>query len=233
MHFAPHLEHVTTPATPLHIPSATHHPSKRDPPPSDTQFGFLDDRDWGGTGTGNWEEERLAAEALVTHVNKLSPVPKMLIIVGDLVHNMPVIDYSVMLVLVVTYVGGVRTPHEPRRRWHLGTSTPTWVRRLTGLRATYSPLSCPTTPQPRLARSHPLRRTHALAQEGTDTKYTNPKWAKRQREDLVATFSKLSPNIPLVVLPGNHDVGNAPTVDSINGYVNYFGDDYFGASRRR
>ena len=119
---------------------------------ADTQFGFLDDRDWGGTGTGDWEEERIAADVLVSYVNQLEPVPKMLIICGDLVHNMP---------------------------------------------------------------------------EGTDTKYTNPKWAVQQRDDFTAVFSKLRKDVPMVVLPGNHDVGNAPTHSSIEGYTNKFGDDYF------
>ena len=119
---------------------------------ADTQFGFLDDRDWGGTGTGDWEEERMAADALVAYANSLSPVPRMLVVCGDLVHNMP---------------------------------------------------------------------------QGTDTKYTNPKWAKAQRDDFTAVFSQLKPEIAMVVLPGNHDVGNAPTAASIAGYCSKFGDDYF------
>jgi len=37
----------------------------------------------------------------------------------------------------------------------------------------------------------------------------------------------MDPHIPLVCLCGNHDVGNAPTAESIHSYVNYFGDHYF------
>ena len=113
---------------------------------ADTQFGFLDDRDWGGTGTGDWEEERIAADALVAYANSLSPAPRMLVVCGDLVHNMP---------------------------------------------------------------------------QGTDTKYTNPKWAQAQRDDFTAVFAKLKPEIAMVVLPGNHDVGNAPTAASVHGYTRY------------
>lgn len=119
---------------------------------ADTQFGFLDDPEWGGNGTGNWEEERIAAEMLVARVNAMEPPPKMMVICGDLVHSMP---------------------------------------------------------------------------EGTDTKHTNPEFCKRQRDDFKRTFSQLRPEIPCVVIPGNHGVGNAPTPASIEGYTRDFGDDYF------
>ena len=116
------------------------------------RFGFLDDRDWGGQGIGDWEEEKIAAEQLVAYVNQLEPLPRMLVICGDLVHNMPA---------------------------------------------------------------------------GTETKYTNVKWCEEQRVDFAKAFGGLRPEIPLVVLPGNHDVGNAPTVESLAAYTSCFGDDYF------
>ena len=92
---------------------------------ADTQFGFLDDPDWGGAGTGNWQEERIAAEMLVERVNAMEPLPKMLVICGDLVHNMP---------------------------------------------------------------------------ESTNTKYTNPAFAKRQRDDFKEVFSKLNKDITLILI---------------------------------
>lgn len=40
-------------------------------------------------------------------------------------------------------------------------------------------------------------------------------------------FSKVDPDIPLVCVCGNHDVGNRPTASSIASYQENFGDDYF------
>lgn len=40
-------------------------------------------------------------------------------------------------------------------------------------------------------------------------------------------FSKVDPDIPLVCVCGNHDVGNRPTPSSIASYQENFGDDYF------
>jgi len=119
---------------------------------ADPQLGFLDDKDWGGCGEGNWYEEKFAAEMLVNEVNAMNPPPRMLMICGDLVHSMP---------------------------------------------------------------------------EGTNTKYTNPEFSCRQKDDFKEVFSKLKPEIPCVVLPGNHCVGNAPTLDSVSIWCKDFGDDYY------
>ncbi|CAF1337592.1 unnamed protein product [Rotaria sp. Silwood1] len=43
--------------------------------------------------------------------------------------------------------------------------------------------------------------------------------------DIVDAFP--NPSIPLVCVSGNHDVGNQPTRDSIQRYIDHFGDDYF------
>ncbi|QDV24982.1 metallophosphoesterase [Aureliella helgolandensis] len=40
-------------------------------------------------------------------------------------------------------------------------------------------------------------------------------------------FSQIDPEIPLVCVCGNHDVGNRPTATSIDRYRDNFGDDYF------
>lgn len=41
-------------------------------------------------------------------------------------------------------------------------------------------------------------------------------------------FSQVSPEIPLVCVCGNHDIGNRPNPSSIASYSEHFGDDYFG-----
>lgn len=48
-----------------------------------------------------------------------------------------------------------------------------------------------------------------------------------QEEDFRRVFSKMSSDVPLVCICGNHDIGNQPTVASVAGYRASFGDDYF------
>jgi len=48
-----------------------------------------------------------------------------------------------------------------------------------------------------------------------------------QVEDLKRVFSKLDPEIPLVCVCGNHDIGNEPTRQGLEEYWRDFGDDYF------
>lgn len=50
---------------------------------------------------------------------------------------------------------------------------------------------------------------------------------EEQIKDFKHIFSKLSSDIPLVCVCGNHDVGNEPTSVSIQKYRDQFGDDYF------
>jgi len=49
----------------------------------------------------------------------------------------------------------------------------------------------------------------------------------RQENDFKEVFSELDPNIPLVCVCGNHDVGNTPTHETVSRYHTTFGDDYF------
>ncbi|GIX73856.1 hypothetical protein CEXT_147821 [Caerostris extrusa] len=50
---------------------------------------------------------------------------------------------------------------------------------------------------------------------------------KPQEEDFFQLFKELHPDIPLVCVCGNHDVGNNPTQKSVQVYKDSFGDDYF------
>jgi len=54
-----------------------------------------------------------------------------------------------------------------------------------------------------------------------------PEVRARQEKDLKEVYSKLSPEIPMICVCGNHDVGNAPTNETIEKYKTSFGDDYF------
>jgi len=54
-----------------------------------------------------------------------------------------------------------------------------------------------------------------------------PEVRARQECDLKEVYSKLSPEIPMICVCGNHDVGNAPTKETIEKYNASFGDDYF------
>ena len=54
-----------------------------------------------------------------------------------------------------------------------------------------------------------------------------PEIRARQEKDLKDIYSKLSQDIPMICVCGNHDVGNSPTKESIETYTKSFGDDYF------
>lgn len=49
----------------------------------------------------------------------------------------------------------------------------------------------------------------------------------KQLADLKMELEKLDQSIPLVFLPGNHDVENEPTKTALSEYKKNFGDDYF------
>ncbi len=53
----------------------------------------------------------------------------------------------------------------------------------------------------------------------------------QQREAFRQTVEKLDKNIPLFLVPGNHDLGNTPTPQSIETYRNNFGPDYYSFNR--
>ena len=49
-----------------------------------------------------------------------------------------------------------------------------------------------------------------------------------QAEAFRKTIARVSDSIPLLFLPGNHDIGNVPTVASLDAYRQRFGADYYG-----
>lgn len=52
-------------------------------------------------------------------------------------------------------------------------------------------------------------------------------WRKEQTEDLQRVLRNLDSEIPLVLVSGNHDVGNTPTPETIAEFQQTWGDDYF------
>lgn len=54
-----------------------------------------------------------------------------------------------------------------------------------------------------------------------------PEIRELQEKDLKEVYSKLTPDIPMICVCGNHDVGNIPSNESIEKYKNSFGEDYF------
>ena len=50
---------------------------------------------------------------------------------------------------------------------------------------------------------------------------------KAQADEYLRIAAKLDRSIPLYQLPGNHDIGNDPTPESIAGYVARFGPDHY------
>jgi len=48
-----------------------------------------------------------------------------------------------------------------------------------------------------------------------------------QDQTFMRAFSKLRPDVPLICVCGNHDVGNQPTPEDIQVYTKQYGDDYF------
>ena len=50
---------------------------------------------------------------------------------------------------------------------------------------------------------------------------------KQQVEDFHKAFANLNHDIPLLCLPGNHDIGDTPTQADIDSYRQDFGDDWY------
>lgn len=48
-----------------------------------------------------------------------------------------------------------------------------------------------------------------------------------QVADFKKIFNELDPNIPLICVCGNHDVGDSPTQESLLKYRSNFGDDFY------
>uniref|UniRef100_A0A8C5P3U0 Calcineurin-like phosphoesterase domain containing 1 n=1 Tax=Jaculus jaculus TaxID=51337 RepID=A0A8C5P3U0_JACJA len=52
-------------------------------------------------------------------------------------------------------------------------------------------------------------------------------WRKEQTEDLRRVLTAVNRDIPLVFVSGNHDLGNAPTAETVEEFRQMWGDDYF------
>ncbi|XP_045675622.1 serine/threonine-protein phosphatase CPPED1 isoform X1 [Phyllostomus hastatus] len=52
-------------------------------------------------------------------------------------------------------------------------------------------------------------------------------WRKEQTEDLQRVLRNVGSEIPLVLVSGNHDVGNTPTPETVAEFQQTWGDDYF------
>lgn len=52
-------------------------------------------------------------------------------------------------------------------------------------------------------------------------------WRKEQTADLQRVLARLDSDIPLVLVSGNHDLGNAPTPETVAEFQRTWGDDYF------
>ncbi|KAJ7416055.1 Serine/threonine-protein phosphatase CPPED1 [Willisornis vidua] len=52
-------------------------------------------------------------------------------------------------------------------------------------------------------------------------------WRKNQEQDLKNVLKNTDQDVPLVFVCGNHDIGNTPTKETIDGYSKSWGDDYF------
>lgn len=76
----------------------------------------------------------------------------------------------------------------------------------------------------------PLPRFVVITGDMLDTDPTSPDRMKEHKEqytDFASCFRKLNPQIGLVCVPGNHDVGDYPTKDTIDLYRQEFGPDFF------
>ncbi|XP_032183787.1 serine/threonine-protein phosphatase CPPED1 isoform X2 [Mustela erminea] len=52
-------------------------------------------------------------------------------------------------------------------------------------------------------------------------------WRKEQTADLQRVLARVDRDIPLVLVSGNHDVGNTPTPETVAEFQQTWGDDYF------
>lgn len=50
---------------------------------------------------------------------------------------------------------------------------------------------------------------------------------EKQYKDFVTVFQELDPDVKLVCICGNHDIGDIPTPDTLQVYRSQFGQDYF------
>ncbi|KAL6060162.1 hypothetical protein STEG23_004051 [Scotinomys teguina] len=52
-------------------------------------------------------------------------------------------------------------------------------------------------------------------------------WRKEQTKDLQQVLKAVDQDIPLVLVSGNHDLGNVPTAETVEEFCQTWGDDYF------
>jgi len=57
--------------------------------------------------------------------------------------------------------------------------------------------------------------------------FPGEKWRAEQLRDVQSCFSRLNEAIPILVVSGNHDVGNVPTNESRDIFNQEFGDEYY------
>jgi len=55
----------------------------------------------------------------------------------------------------------------------------------------------------------------------------DPQVAARQVASIKEALMEVDPSIPVVLQPGNHDIGQSPTAEDVTRYRSRFGDDYF------
>lgn len=53
------------------------------------------------------------------------------------------------------------------------------------------------------------------------------RWRKEQTKDLQQVLKAIDQDIPLVLVSGNHDLGNIPTAETVEEFCQTWGDDYF------
>lgn len=128
---------------------------------ADPQIGFSDDISWGGKGLGKWCDDILYCKQLVDNINSLDPLPKFIVMCGDMVHAMP---------------DGLTHPNDGGRL-------------AVGI-------------------------------------YSNIKSWESQNKAFLTTINKLK--IPILYVPGNHDIGDRPTPESIYKYESIYGKSYYG-----
>ncbi|XP_060028932.1 serine/threonine-protein phosphatase CPPED1 isoform X2 [Erinaceus europaeus] len=68
---------------------------------------------------------------------------------------------------------------------------------------------------------------HRARDRTLDAFSSGTRWRKEQTEDLQRVLAAVDSDIPLVLVSGNHDVGNEPTAESVEEFRRTWGDDYF------
>jgi 3',5'-cyclic AMP phosphodiesterase CpdA len=153
-----------------------------------------------------WTEELTMLRVAIQHVNRLRP--KFLLISGDLINAFPSSDpdntaAAREVCLPMTHTTHTHPPPSSDRRSRLRPSAPSaWTHAL----CTHSWLCVDAAMTPRCA------------------------WHSACAVQVVSfkdALHELDTDIPLVLQPGNHDIGQHATIETIRTYAERFGDDYF------